>query len=284
MVAPVPFTPWTMTVARSGRTTTPIAAAQAPIPSPQPFASANTYHGLRLNDASSDDKLTDWSEVLLTQHTPHDTDTSISSGNDKATTVEADTEPSSPPTVHTLGSTHASARLLQLLETKVTNLLGTKVTVMETKWTDISQRLVDERRAQNAKDDDERRARNATEESNLAQILASAKTMVESVVHPIRADVNALKGTVDPLRADVDALKGTVDGINDTISPLWDELWINVTEIKDTVDAMECRVLGIVNSSYCHITRMTIPLLTACLDVLEVRPPDEVPAPPPRRE
>ena len=128
---------------------------------------------------------------------------------------------------------------------------------METKWTHISQRLVDERRAQNAKDDDERRARNATEEFNLAQILATAKTMVESVVHPIRADVNALKGTVDPLCADVDALKGTVDGINDTISPLWDELWVNVTEIKDTVDAMECKVLGIVNSSYGHITRMT---------------------------
>jgi len=122
------------------------------------------------------------------------------------------------------------------------------------------------------------------EESNLAQILATAKTMVESVVHPIRADVNALKGTVDPLCADVDALKGTVDGINDTISPLWDELWVNVTEIKDTVDAMERRVLEIVNSSYRHITRMTIPSLTARLDVLEVRPPDEVPAPPARRK
>jgi hypothetical protein len=92
------------------------------------------------------------------------------------------------------------------------------------------------------------------EESILAQILATAKTMVESVVHP--------------LRADVDVLKGTVDGINDTISPLWDKLWVNVTEIKDTVDAMERRVLEIVNSSYGHITRMTIPLLTACLDVL----------------
>ncbi len=95
MVAPVPFTPWMTTVARSGRATTPIAATQAPIPSPQPFTSANTYQGLCLNDASSDDKMSDRSEVLLSQHTPHDTNTGISSGNDKATTVNGDTEPSS---------------------------------------------------------------------------------------------------------------------------------------------------------------------------------------------
>ena len=97
---------------------------------------------------------------------------------------------------------------------------------IEIKWTDIIQRLVDERQAQHVKDIDERRARNAKEESKLTQILATAQTIVELVVNPIRADVDAIK---------------------DIIAPLREELRVKVAGMKDTVDAMECKVLGMVN-------------------------------------
>jgi hypothetical protein len=59
-------------------------------------------------------------------------------------TIGGDMAPSVPPKVNAPGSVPAST--LQLLETKVTD--------METKWTDIIQRLVDERQAQNVKKDD----------------------------------------------------------------------------------------------------------------------------------
>jgi hypothetical protein len=74
---------------------------------------------------------------------------------------------------------------------------------IEIKWTDIIQRLVDERQAQNVKDIDERWARDAKEESKLTQILATAQTIVELVVNPIRADVDAIKDTIAPLREEL---------------------------------------------------------------------------------
>ncbi len=102
---------------------------------------------------------------------------------------------------------------------------------VETNWTDIIQRLVDEWQAQNAKDNDERRARIAKEESKLTQILTTAQTIVKLVVNPIQADADAIEDTIAPLReelrdglvtvqtmvelvvnsicADVDAIKGT---------------------------------------------------------------------------
>ena len=88
---------------------------------------------------------------------------------------------------------------------------------IETKWTDIIQRLVDVRQAQNAKDNHEQLARTAKEESKHTQILATAQTMVESVVNPIRADVGAIK---------------------DTIAPLRKELRVKNAEMKDTVKSM----------------------------------------------